>query len=194
MPSPLGSPHNQPSSGRASEVRSLGSINDVANLQYKPSDLGPGSRSRPSSINLSEQVNPTFSPALAYADLQYKPTDMAKRISQTYHPSLVNIPMIPSPHGSPRIRPASIGGQGANKSSDMINRISQTYHPSLVNIPIIPSPHGSPRSRPTSIRMASAHPSLVNIPIMASPVPSPRSRPNSIHGSSQVSPPALRMI
>lgn len=154
-----------------------------------------------------------------HTDRQYKPADMANRISQSYHPSLVNIPVILSPHGSPRIRPTSIGGM--NKSKDMANRISQTYHSSMVNIPVIPSPHGSPRSRPTSIRMSShpslvnipampsprdsprsrpssirmvsAHPSLVNIPIMPSPVPSPRSRPNSIHGSSQVSSIALDM-
>jgi hypothetical protein len=126
-----------------------------------------------------------------HTDVQYKPADMANRISQSYHPSLVNIPVIPSPHGSPRIRPTSIGGM--NNSKDMANRISQTYHSSIVNIPAMPSPHGSPRSRPSSIRMVSAHPSLVNIPIMPSPVPSPRSRPNSIHVSSQVSPPSLVM-
>ena len=141
---------------------------------------------------------------------------MANRISQSYHSSLVNTPVIPSPQGSPRMRPTSIGGQNYKKSTDMANRRSQTYHSSMVNIPIIPPPHGSPRSRPTSIRMsshpslvnipvmlspngsprsrpssirtASAHPSLANIPIMPSPVPSPRSRPNSIHVSSPVSP------
>ena len=140
-PSLLGSPQSRPTGARDAGVSCPSSRDQmqlICSIRLPKPQLSQGA-DQILSMYLS-QCAASHLVTCDHTDRQYKPADMANRISQSYHPSLVNIPVIPSPHGSPRVRPTSI-------------RMSS--HPSLVNIPIMPSPVPSPRSRPNSIHVSS---------------------------------------